>query len=900
MADESGYAEVLSDNEFVGEEDQEQQELQQDDDAPDGVIFGEDGAMHPDHPLLQRVQEALKAQLLKAKTSLQEDISEKTKALKDAQTKREAIGVELYGFQQQLANLQIELEKTHENFSKISTERLNIEEELANLKSALQDEESVTKLKRGEADQIQGEVDALATTLKQVELFNEAMKSEIAVTRRATYAAEESMQKLEKQKQEQDFLIDQLQETLKRQNRQLQIITAQHEAQKRETRAAQETLAEAEGEMEGIYYEKQQLVAQWRSSLLAIQRRDEALREIENSLMAQNEQAQAVDTEISTFKRDIVKEQVKNEQLTAVMQKVEGDMKHLTQRIAELKERQDYLQETYGKLQKSLEQTEDRMQRSDMEAKAIDTETDSVRRIYVKIASDTQDLKEQMISALGEQATAERSSSKTAKETQKLRQMVRKEEMLAIDLQNELAKLQVDILNTQSHNDRLQATMKLLNEELADKEKVVGQYETDVRHKNDDVEKRTRELDRLNRRYEKLTADLEDESTGPLEATINNLQREIQRKGVEAQELQRRWIGFQMELVTLQNENNKLSESISTLNCKHTVIFQKRRRLEQQLEHHNREIKTLDNGMFHLHTDIQRLNTLIAKNSELQAVLENDNFNLENDIVADLKNTEEEAVRLECQIEQAGDEKRGVVSDILEVEREIMLWERKIQLEHEMQNVLDPEVGQDVTSAMKKEIHRMELRHAELLRIQEKLMQEMERSISKRDVIATKGKAVAARKGPDMTEQQLKKACSELKRSIRDTGKEAQATDQRIGELDEERAKIAEAMEEAGNGIKELREKEDGLRQHLDELVSGKTIALLETAQFQKASRRLEDIQLGRYRQCVQNPASLTEEMEKALEKLEKLNNVMNEVSESNPEIKPTVDKILSHAVRVL
>ena len=74
----------------------------------------------------------------------------------------------------------------------------------------------------------------------------------------------------------------------------------------------------------------------------------------------------------------------------------------------------------------------------------------------------------------------------------------------------------------------------------------------------------------------------QEESTGPLEATINNLQREIQRKGVEAQELQRRWIGFQIELVELQNKNNKLSESLATFNCKHTVVFQKRRRLGQQ------------------------------------------------------------------------------------------------------------------------------------------------------------------------------------------------------------------------------------------------------------------------------------------------------------------------------
>lgn len=39
-----------------------------------------------------------------------------------------------------------------------------------------------------------------------------------------------------------------------------------------------------------------------------------------------------------------------------------------------------------------------------------------------------------------------------------------------------------------------------------------------------------------------------------------------------------------------------------------------------------------------------------------------------------------------------------------------MLWERKLQLEREMQAAIDPEAGNDVVEAMKKEIHRMRVR----------------------------------------------------------------------------------------------------------------------------------------------------------------------------------------------
>lgn len=62
-----------------------------------------------------------------------------------------------------------------------------------------------------QAEAVQRELDRLGFTLKQIEAYNESMKGEIAVTRRAAYAAEEAVQKLEKEKLQQDYLIDDLQ-----------------------------------------------------------------------------------------------------------------------------------------------------------------------------------------------------------------------------------------------------------------------------------------------------------------------------------------------------------------------------------------------------------------------------------------------------------------------------------------------------------------------------------------------------------------------------------------------------------------------------------------------------------------------------------------------------------------
>lgn len=97
-------------------------------------------------------------------------------------------------------------------------------------------------------------------------------------------------------------------------------------------------------------------------------------------------------------------------------------------------------------------------------------------------------------------------------------------------------------------------------------------------------------------------------------------------------------------------------------------------------------------------------------------------------------------------------------------------------------------------------------------------LQGMEHSVAKRETIVTKGKIIATRKGPDMTEHQLKKACADLEKSIQDTNQESQATDQRIVELDDARASLAAEMEEIGDRIAALRADDHDVRREVDKV----------------------------------------------------------------------------------
>lgn len=187
------------------------------------------------------------------------------------------MGVELYGFQQHLAKLQLSLERTGDELTAAASQRAGADDELRLQRQAAEEEEAASKGRHQEVDALQGQLDGLAMTLGQVERHHEQVSGEIAVTKRETYAAEEQVQRLERAKQRQDFLIDHLQQQIERLGRQLALHSAQLAAQQAETKSAREVLARAVVDMEGVQYEKKALVGQWKASLVAMARRDEAL-----------------------------------------------------------------------------------------------------------------------------------------------------------------------------------------------------------------------------------------------------------------------------------------------------------------------------------------------------------------------------------------------------------------------------------------------------------------------------------------------------------------------------------------------------------------------------------------------------------------------------------------------
>lgn len=274
---------------------------------------------------------------------------------------------------------------------------------------------------------------------------------------------------------------------------------------------------------------------------------------------------------------------------------------------------------------------------------------------------------------------------------------------------------------------------------------------------------------------------------------------------------------LQTELVRVENANVDLHDSLSAMRAEQTLQGKKLSRLDRQLESNLGTITELDRSRDSLWRDTERLNALIAQNVNVHRFLSNENLITETDIVGELRVLESEAAALEDKIADEKLARDDLLSSIVESERHIMLWERKITVERESQETINPSEGEDVVRNMKKEIHRMKLRYTDLLKKQERILGDMEKAISKRDTVLVKKvvneervrNAVVKRPGI-VSEKSIPRQTSEISRRLDDIHREASSVRLRSQEASAKLEDLVTRAEEAQANLRVRRQDEDG------------------------------------------------------------------------------------------
>lgn len=867
----------------------------------DNDYFEDENLAHlpADHPLMAPLQNALQKTLEKEHEKVHLRLIERQADVKKLEREKEDTAVELYEVQQNLAEMHLTLDQTHQNYNLIQKLRIDAEQKLAILNQHSKEKKEQTDHLERNLLKTSEELTKLSRTLKEIETYNQQMKSEIAVTRRTTYRAEENIGLQEKNKKEQDFLIDNLTEQKKKINEQIIILEAQLLAQKDESKAARDILKEAQIEMENITVSKRNLLDRWQKSLLEMQRRDKALQVAREALKVQFEINVRMTSELAGISNDIKDEARTSENLSANLSKLRLEEKRLDDEKFRLEHEQHKLNAQIKILQQSLESTEISTQGVVKEIKKYEDQLVLIEDNIMKMHMQAQSVIEQVINRINEHKTLEKKSASSLKQAQMVEKEIEDKEIEKENAENEMARVNIDTLNTRNQIETLQKKKREVSEDRKKKEETVATYELEIRQGHDINEKKQSEVGKLNKLHDEIVNNASEMSRAPMDAHRTHLLNQIKEKGDQNQTLERDWIKKQTNLVKHTTHFNKIKEEIGTMSTKKTILQQKKMRLNTIYKGHEKEIQEVKIALKNLQTEMNKLNDGISKNQENEIKLKNENFHVQSDFLEKLKELENTNVKLEFEIDRIKEEKAELLESIVEAERQMLLWERKIQLEKEIQNALDPDVGQTEIKSLQKDIHRMELRLDELRKRQEQTIQEMERAVYKRETIQlkyTRSEDITVtepKKVRPHTTNQVTRQIDTLRTTLAQTTKNSKEYDKRLKELQAQIDQKNQLMDGAEHNLVETEEDVTYKTNLLNQKRLERIVNVFEVVKNQTKYKAYDSIAMNKFKlDATEN--LLRQKYEKQRDMNASMINIFEEIANTYPQYAEIVSSLAS------
>ena len=172
------------------------------------------------------------------------------------------------------------------------------------------------------------------------------------------------------------------------------------------------------------------------------------------------------------------------------------------------------LQESHASLQQQVAERQQQPGAATAEAGKLAAQRAALERQQARLGQEAAGLDRQLLERLGEQTFAEKGAQQTLREIEAARVVVQEREAAAEQLRATLEQLGSDTEATAAGNARLGATLAGLEAALADKAEGMAALEAEVKAGHADVEAKTRQLDALNRRYQRLLDGSRDVETG--------------------------------------------------------------------------------------------------------------------------------------------------------------------------------------------------------------------------------------------------------------------------------------------------------------------------------------------------------------------------------------------------
>nr|KAF6455148.1 coiled-coil domain containing 40 [Rousettus aegyptiacus] len=790
------------------------------------------------------------------------------------------------------ARLQMQLERSHDRHSIAACARRREEQALHGVRCRYAKTCEAAGDERRKLAALQAEMEKLALHLYYMQNADQDVRSDICIMKQVVKKSEAERMRAEAEKQQQDLHVDQLTTQANQLEEQVALFEAQAYAQAQDTRALKQALSEACTEIDSIGVEKTHILQQWRSSLVGMKRRDEAHRVIQEALSECQHQLKSIDGEIEAYKKSIMKEEEKNEKLVSILNRVEMEASLLQKLTTQSLTKQEALQNEFNTYRLALQDTEDALGKAHVEYKAT---LGDLQATHQDIRQEM-DVRRKLDTAILEKLQEHMTSNKMSKHFRQLILKLQKKKTNLVThlskIDGDIAQTTLDITNTSCRLNMHQKTLGELDKEVKKVNELITNSENEISRRMTLIERKQGLINFLNKQLEQMLSELGGEEVGPLELEIKRLSRLLDEHSTAVSQAQVSWLRLQQEMVKATQEREEQLAALHMFKKEVQILEQKKLRIERKIDQEKEEQKDIERHMKGLDNDLKRLHVLSSRSRSDSEGLQQHNLVTENEFVRSLKASERETIEMQERLDQLTEEKASILNSLVEAEHQIMLWEKKIQLAKEMRASVDSETGQTEIRAMKAEIHRMKVKHEQLLKHQERMIRDMELAVARRETITTRAEGHSKTDKQFLTRTDFHHKQTELRRKIRDVHKATEACTTTISELEEMQKRVSDHLVEKQAQLAAAQSRTEELDADLDQLMALKRQNLSELVALQTRQKHLQAVKDGRYVFLYRSKDSLLVEHARMHNWLATVGAILDHVQDEYPQFQEVLLKV--------
>ncbi|XP_053354845.1 coiled-coil domain-containing protein 40-like [Clarias gariepinus] len=848
--------------------------------------------LDPEHPLMRRFQSALKQHLTRQLENLELQLREKVTEEREENSRREELGVRLYGVQQDLARAQASLESQHACRAEAIIQRRQVKEQLENIRNQYNSAVEEQGKQRAQVSQLQSEAEGLAQRLRYIEELASDLCSDVSTMKNAETKAQTKKRQAAQQKYQQDLYVERLTKQVEKLWEQISLYEVQTRVQMNHKHAAQDALAEAQLELDTMIVERKQLLQHWNSIVMGMKKRDEAYTTLQEALRSADDQVRALDTEVEGCRRSITREQERNEALTLLVNRAELNSTTYEKLLAQINTQQEALQSVYTTHTRTVQETEKSMNVVTSECSALQLKLTVLRKQIEKEASVRLELEEKIMSRMQEQLIHNNAAKHTHYLSTKITAQLREKEVQLSKVENEVAALALEVSEVVLRIEALSRLQTELQQDVMKRNQLVSASEAAVDKLLLTVNHKQSAINVCNKKIEQIRAKTGQEDLGPLALEVRSLNKQLEELEVEIKEQQHFWLWQQGELVRLNREKQAQSSATLTLNTQLTILEQRNLRKKREMEQEEHALVEMERHTEVLRLDMQKLYSLLNQNTQQRHELKQSNILMEKSFIHTLKDAERESVEMQLRLEKLQEEKERLMNSLVEAERQIMLWERKIQLALETRVALESEVAMGVIYTMKSEIHCMERHYSQLMKQQERMLREMEAAVARRESIMTRREAQTHSSHKHVLHNNFQNTLQHMRRNIHQMHKRAEDCDDVIDQLLEIQSSLAQNMRENKLQITGLQKINSAHNDNFNKMQDTREKNLLQLLALQARVKQLQAVKEDRYKATASEEDALSLITQTQQEQLRLISEVLQQVLQDLPQHKPLLSRL--------